>query len=344
MEAYDLYLQGRALLRMRGGEGGGEELIRAIALFEAATESDPDFAPAWAALAIAHQVTEYSLETGVNSQEKAIEVAQRALSLDPHNVDALDALASAKRDTWHWAEAEKYFERAMAIDPQSSELLEDYAEFLGTIGRLEEFLDIAEKGYSIDPLLPPLALSYVSALIANHRTADAIHVIDQRLSSADTQSPAMFGPFAQRKLRSLLVSGDTAAAIEFVNGMIPFQPEIAPAVSALLQNPGNKEARDILRSFSTVESGGPYWGRPGSIILVLAQSGDVDYVIDTEIALRKKIGWGNLEGFWISLYAPVRQHARFEEFLNFVNLPQYWDEAGWPELCQRIDDGRIVCQ
>jgi TolB-like protein len=47
MEAYDSYLQGRAALRKRDDT--------AIDLFEEATKADPGFAPAWAALAIAHQ-------------------------------------------------------------------------------------------------------------------------------------------------------------------------------------------------------------------------------------------------------------------------------------------------
>ena len=44
-------------------------------------------------------------------------------------MEALDALASGLRDTWHWAEAEEIYNRALAIDPESSELLEDISEF-----------------------------------------------------------------------------------------------------------------------------------------------------------------------------------------------------------------------
>ena len=46
MQAYDLYLRGRHATRTFG-RGNAEE---ALALFRKATERDPNFAPAWAAL------------------------------------------------------------------------------------------------------------------------------------------------------------------------------------------------------------------------------------------------------------------------------------------------------
>ena len=334
MEAYDFYLQGRALLRARAR--GTDRLSLSISLFEAATQSDPEFAPAWAAMAIAYQVADFFQDLGVSSQDKAIEIAKHALTLDPDNVDALDAMASALRDTWQWAEAEKVFKKAMAIDPESSELLEDYAEFLGTVGRLDEYLKIAEKGYAIDPKLEPMIGSYVTALIANHRNSEAFEPINQRTAQS--------GFSASERVLVLLSNGDVAGVIKYLDEIVSLEPELAPALSAFLENPTDNEARDNLRQLHSSDATKSYWGSNLYSDLVLAQNGDAEFVLNTELARRKRTGWGNMEGFWTPLYAPVRQLPRFEEFLYIVKLPQYWDEAGWPEMCHQNDDERIICQ
>jgi len=336
MEAYDSYLQGRALLHKRN------DYDQTVALFKRATELDPQFAPAWAALALTYSVMDLTPEL----LDKAISTANHALSLDPENVDALDALASALRDSWQWAKAEPYFEQAMAIDPQSTELLEDYAEFLGMVGRFDEYLSTAQEGYAIDPLLGPLADAYVMALMADGQYTRAIEVIEQWNRSTDqTQIIAWwYEPFW--KMVPLMASGDDAGAIAMANRLGPdnMAEPIRTAIIALLENPANEQARDVLRTATSGENLISYDADALMANLVLIHTGDIDYVIDQTIADSKKFRYGNIEDIWSPIYAPFRQHPRFGEFLEVLNLPEYWDQAGWPDTCQRHDDGRIACQ
>jgi len=338
MEAYDSYLQGRALLHKRGLNN----LDQALALFKRTTELDPDFAPAWAAMALTYSVM--TMSTEVLSQ--AISTAKHALSLDPENVDALDALASVYRKSWQWAKAEPYFEQAMAIDPQSSELLEDYAEFLGMVGRLAEYLAVAERGYAIDPLLGPLADSYTWALMDHRHFSKVIEVIEQWNRSTDKKDIPLWWYEPVWKMVPLMASGDNAGAIAMASNLGPeyMAIPIRNAIIGLLENPANVQARDVLRTAISGEDISEYDMEAYFATLVLIHAGDVDFVIDLNISNGRKNSFGNIEPIWSPIYEQFRQHPRFEEYLELLNLPEYWDQAGWPDMCQRKDNGRIECQ
>jgi TolB-like protein/tetratricopeptide (TPR) repeat protein len=338
MEAYDSYLQGRALLHKRGLEN----LDKAVALFERTTELDPEFAPAWAAMALTYSVMDLNTEV----LAKVTSTAKHALSLDPENVDALDALASALRDSWQWAEAEPYFDRAMAIDPQSSELLEDYAEFLGMVGRFDEYLAVSEKGYAIDPLLGPLADSYTWALMSDHQFGKVIEVIEQWNRSMDKEDIPAYWYESVWKIVPLIASGDNAGAIALASSLGPeyMATPIRNAIIGLLENPANMQARKVLREATSAENVSEYDSDAFMSTLVLIHAGDIDFMIDHAITDGRQFSFGNVEHIWSPIYAQFRQHPRFEEYLELLNLPNYWDQAGWPEICQRNDGGRIECQ
>jgi TolB-like protein len=338
MEAYDSYLQGRALLHKRGLDNLG----RAVGLFKRTTELDPEFAPGWAAMALTYSVMDNTQEL----LEKTISTAKHALSLDPKNVDALDALASALRDSWRWAEAEPYFEQAMAIDPQSSELLEDYAEFLCMVGRFDEHLAVSEQGYAIDPLLGPLVDTYVVALTEKGQYSKAIEVIEQWNKSISDEQFVLWWHEPLWKMVPLMASGDTDGVIEMVRQLGPehMAAPVRNAIIGLLENNDNEDAREDLRSKAVLDDKSGYDVEAYIANLVLIYAGDIDFSINQIITDVQNNSFGNMEEIWSPIYAELRKHPRFEEYLELTNLPEYWDQAGWPEICQRQDNGRIACQ
>ncbi len=330
MEAYDIYLQGRALIRDRS--------LEAIEVLKQATEIDPDFAPAWAALALAYQYGGY-YSGDKKYQDLALTTARYTLTLDPENVDALTAMAAAFRDTWQWVEADRYFNAAVAIDPQSSELLEDYAEFLCMVGRWEECLAVAERGHTIDPLLSPLADVYASALTIHGRYQEALDVIEHFEGWK-----AYYGSTWNTGI--LLASGDKDAAILAFTSAHPDElPEdYANALVTLLNDPQNTHALETLRSALSLEFKSQRNIAYAASQQVLAFSGDEDYLLNSMLALFSNNNWGNVEELWFPVLAPIRQRPQFAELLDLVNLPPYWDQTAWPDICQRLDDGRIECQ
>ncbi len=153
LNAYDLYLQGRARMRDRGP--GVQD---AIELFEAAVARDSSYAPAWASLAESytllphHQASVPDSAMVADAFAAAEEAARRALALDPNNASARVALGSIRRDSWQWDAAADQYLRALELEPDNVEARHQYAEYLFGVGRIAEGLETAEHAQSLDPL------------------------------------------------------------------------------------------------------------------------------------------------------------------------------------------------
>jgi TolB-like protein len=155
LDAYDLYLLGRSKMRERG-----PGVSEARDLFERATRLDPEFAPAWAGLALAQSLVPFyyppnwylSGDAAVweSSLRAAEEAALRALSLDPDNVAAEVALGSVYRDRWNWEKSEAHFLRALALDPDDPDAHQQYGEMLVSMGRKEEGLRSTRRALELD--------------------------------------------------------------------------------------------------------------------------------------------------------------------------------------------------
>ena len=179
LEAFDLYLAGRARMRERG-----ESVEEAVRLFEAAVARDSSWAPAWAGLAEAHTLVPYYTSaqpdsalwaTNLAAAERA---AERALAVDPENASALVALASVHRDRWNWDAAESAYGRALSVDPENVEAHQQYAEFLSYVGRLDEAYAAAHRALALDRA--PIRLNIVGLIASyNRRYEEAVDVLSE---------------------------------------------------------------------------------------------------------------------------------------------------------------------
>lgn len=324
MKAYDLYLKGRSLLRQRDD--------KSLDVLTQATKADPEFAPAWAALAIAYQVN--------MQQDMAIQTARTALKLDPDNVDALDALASTLRAQKRWAEAEQFYERALAIDPHSAELLEDYAEFLAYVGRTDEALEVTTRGFEIDPKLIPLAMAHMEALLSNGKTGEALQVSDRLI--ADSRDD--FWLWYANLLIHLSQENYTTDALLLNSPAIP--DGILSQVKEIFVDRADKQAIETLKTWYTEEimMGRAFLREALIARALLAYANESDYVLDVDIAITEQRWRGPKEWAWIPVFKPLRQNPRYEEFLEKINLIQYWDATTWPDWCWRNDNDKVECK
>jgi TolB-like protein len=326
VQAYDDYLRGRAHLRARSDP----DLKQALQLFQSVTEAYPDYAPGWAALAITADV--------MDDQEAAEVAAQRALAIDPNNVDALNALGAVYRDAWRWQEAENLFNRALAIDPDSAELLEDIAEFMAGTGRVEEQLEVAERGYAIDPYLDPLVGVYAEALITAGQTEKGIGVLDRATARGGAEW------LRATKLMAYMPVGDVDAMRRLIEQLDYLEDNRAIALAAL-DDPGSRQKMQALVNSMPrpEEIDDAAFVKDSVALLALLYLGEVEPVLDAfqqRFALK---GWGSTEYWFMPHMAAFRAHPRFAELLNQVGLPAYWDQAGWPEFCARAEEGMIQC-
>ena len=326
-QTYDLYLQARALLRLRREE----QLTRAAELLAEATERDPRFAPAWATAAQVADVSE--------RHDDAVEFAERALVLDPRNVDALTALGAAYRDTYRWEDAEAKLLQALELDPESSELLEDYAEFLGATGRTEAMLDVARRGWLIDPYLPPLAAVYAEALMTAGRSEESLQVLDDLNRVANM--PDWIQSYRFAALREV---APDERLIELVADLPPPVTPLRALIIDALRDPENSTKVDaVAEAVSRLD---PSDFSPDTMIstYALLHLGRPEPVLDFQI--RQAREWIPTELEWIHapLFDELRALPRFAELMEISRLPEYWDANGWPDYCRRTEQGVIQCQ
>ncbi len=120
IEAYELFLKGRALQYRRGGS-----ILDAIPCFERAIELDPGYVDALAWLADSYRLLgTYGAAPAAEVMPRARAAAERALALDPDDAEALSTLADvAIQYDRDGARAAALWARVLAKDPRNSRTL-----------------------------------------------------------------------------------------------------------------------------------------------------------------------------------------------------------------------------
>ena len=151
MEAYELYLKGRALLCRRGSA-----IPPALQCFKRAVALDPEYALAWAGLSESLTVVGYSGHARPEAcMPEATNAAQRAVALDPSLAESHYVLAmSYLLDVWDKPAAEREFLRALELNPRCIQARDWYALFYlqAGVGRLAEGVSHAKLAVEADPL------------------------------------------------------------------------------------------------------------------------------------------------------------------------------------------------
>lgn len=203
-EAYELYLKGLYAWNKRGAD----DLRLSVDYFERAVRRDPNFAAAYAGLAQAYGVEcFYGLISVAEGIAKVTRSAEKALQLDPNNVEALVCMATIKhRNVWDFAGADADYRRALALNPNYATGHQWYADYLRDMGRFPEARREIEVAYKLDPLSQPINADMCYGYYVERRYRDAI-AFSQRAAQLDSRFVAP-GCVAG----SLLALGETDAA------------------------------------------------------------------------------------------------------------------------------------
>jgi TolB-like protein/tetratricopeptide (TPR) repeat protein len=151
-EAYESVLRAR-YLSVRTTDADSQA---AIALLEHAVALDPEFAPAYAELAVAHVVrlTFVTPEETGELEQKAFAAAEKALSLDPDLPEAYlargDLLWTHSHHFAHERAAQE-FRRALSLNPNSDGAHRRLARVYVHVGFFEEALQHASIALAINP-------------------------------------------------------------------------------------------------------------------------------------------------------------------------------------------------
>ena len=153
-EAYEAYLIGKSQLHTRSTDG----MLAAIESFERSIARDPNYAPAYAGLAMTYGLFITYGHPELNGYElygRGMRMANRAIELDE---DAAEAYAArgflGLRDLGPAEPVASDFQRALELSPNSADAHGWYAHLFIREGQDEEGLAASEMAIEIDPLAP----------------------------------------------------------------------------------------------------------------------------------------------------------------------------------------------
>ena len=187
LEAYELYLKGRALVARRGTSNAQ----KAAELFEQVIKTDPAFAPAYAGLVDAYafmsmEVQGIPSDTALSRMRPA---AVKAIELDPLLAEAhaaMGLLHSRERD---WENAQKSFQRAIELSPSLTRTYTNYVtSALIPLGRVDDAARLLEEALRADPLSLDVRRELAMVQIMAGRYEEAIANLE-RVRAVDPDFP-----------------------------------------------------------------------------------------------------------------------------------------------------------
>jgi adenylate cyclase len=144
VEAYNLYLMARQQW-ISGTVGNSRREESIVRLCEEATNLDPDYAEAWALMAIA----QLELRFTHGRDEIALPAAERALEINAGLPEAQCIKARYLEEEGKIEEAERQLQTALKLDPDSWEVNREIARMLFRRGRISEATPYFEKAASL---------------------------------------------------------------------------------------------------------------------------------------------------------------------------------------------------
>ncbi|NIS69266.1 MAG: tetratricopeptide repeat protein [Proteobacteria bacterium] len=159
-EVWGHLVRGTYLLNL----GTEEDLLQARKHYEQVTELDPDYAPAWTALAWTHMI-EASWgwsKSPAESFKRSLELAQKSSTLDPSQAELHNLMSTAYFIQGQYDKAIAEGERAVALRPNYSRSHLFMAQSLHYAGRPEEAIVHIKKAMRLEPYYPAWWLSQLA--------------------------------------------------------------------------------------------------------------------------------------------------------------------------------------
>ena len=253
-ELLDLYLRGRYAFSSLTRSG----LSQAVEYFEEAIRIDPTYATAWAGLSGTQVYAAYlgyvPRSVGIPEGERA---ALRAIELDPGLSVAHTSLAWVRLFQFDWVAARDAFERALEINPNDVDALHGLGDYLTVTGNGELGLEYVRQARENDPFSPMWGHSVLVHLHLMRRYEQVIAAADEILEQ--NPRPMVWGArgFACWQL------GHHEEALDNFRSMLGRRPERLDAMEVAYARGGPEAAVLAIADISAVvarESGtAPLW-------------------------------------------------------------------------------------
>jgi adenylate cyclase len=341
VEAYEFYLQARAIWKRRGEDN----LKRAIELYQAALARDPAFARAYAGLASAYVVLPgYSSEDGDGERflQMAEQSARQALALDPKIGEAHAVLAQLSSIRGNLLDAESGFFFAISLEPNEPTPHHWYSVLLHKVGRQDAALEQASRAYELDPSSPVLAANLANTYLMRGDDEQALHFsrLARELGISSSASDGVEATVAVHRrewdqAKRLLAAQDNLPA-----GLRPLVGELVDAIA----DPARRPA--VVTALQSVD---PKVATQGDLLMpyLLLEQYDLVYRILNQSLDRDPMSWSrdwDIMHAWSADAAAFRRDPRFSKLAERMDLIDYWKQYGYPDSCRAgASDVALVC-
>jgi TolB-like protein/Tfp pilus assembly protein PilF len=340
VQAYELYLQGRAVWKRRGEDN----LLRAIDLYQKALGLDPGFARAHAALASVYVVLPGYTEAE-GDEEKfvplAVASARQALSIDPNIGEAHAVLAQLNAQRGNLLDAESGFFFAISLEPNEATPHHWYSLLLGQVGRVGAALDQARRAHELDPTSPVIAANLANVYLMVGDDEQALRysqmAVDLGISKKNSGVDAIVA--MRRKqwadARRLILSQDglpdalRPQAGRYVDAVA--DPKLIPEVVAGMRAVDPK----VVPQIDLIQ---PYMHLKQLDLVYDLLSKSLDEQPDSWVKR-----W-EITHAWSPEGKAFREDPRFGELAGRMGpLVDYWKQYGYPDGCRAGDGTPVVC-
>jgi TolB-like protein len=324
VDAYALYLKGRALFQAR------RDLNEADQLMEQAIAIDAQFADALAIRAAIRQFGgEYGADFGDPHEARATGRAFAKEALAANGSNSLALAVNALTDLYDHMEgtgAERYenifasFDRALAADPTNSNALNWMGIAYSFVGDNEEAASVHRRCVAADPALAPCRSNLAVDLISLGRKDEARAVVDAAVDfGAFALGPGQLIILAELKRRDafLFMSVNLTA----LRGWRKFDA-LYDAMSSPAENPSLAAE---LKTLLVQNNASP------RVHVLLNALGDYEDPL-------------LITAHWTDVMSGYRQSPQFKQHTRASGLPDYWRKHGFPPQCRPVGADDFACE
>ena len=321
LDAYQLYLKARELFITRTA------LDESVRLSEEVVALDPEFARGWEVLAAASAIIIDWQDSypGIDTDQlfaQALEAAERALALEPTLALpwAVRALLLNYKLPIAFAESLVLFDKALSADPAQASVYLWRAIVWINLGFLERAMHDVDACLVIDPAYGNCLRwkALTAALMGDDATA--LELYERGIATGFVTNRA------DTIIERLVARGDRLAAM-LLMGQLQMPPELQQAI------------------IGAIERGAP----PAQLAELLARHPRFD-TPTWHLALRaydRAAAWEGrittLVSYWDPVHTGFRNSPAFRRILEYLGVPAYWREHGYPPLCRPVGDDDYEC-
>lgn len=313
---------------------------KAIMHLERAVAIDPDYSLAWVGLQYLYENSAGISPDGLpDGTRKADRARAKSLALTPDSPFVLSNLAMSQVTQSNWHEAERFHLRSR--EAARKHAVEDHfsfraAQFYHLIGKLDQAIDLYERGRIADPLNAYTAAYLSDCYLSIGEPGKAFNEVD-RFAQIDDSSVVMVRASG---LMAAMVTGDRKELERRLDDVIRAEPykflseimrdrldDREAAVRALhekLTDPNGLSPflKNIVAIWAT------YWGEHELALELL-----------TEFLTRTQATRNLLFLVWREVYRECRKLPAFKVLLIESGLVDYWRESGnWSMFCRPVGD------